>query len=178
MRILKGILIGLAALFALVLIAALFVDGKVNYSKSVEINAPVDKVWANVSTLRALDSWSPWNEGDPNMEKTWEGEDGQPGSRQCWNGNKEVGSGCQTIISVNPPNKIETRIQFFEPYESEADAAVLLEPSATGTNATWSFASEMPYPWRISKLFMNMGKMLDPDFTKGLNKLKTLSEKP
>ena len=179
MKILKTILLFIAAVIVLALIVAAFIDGHVQYEKSVQINAPVEKVWGNVNSLAAMDKWSPWNSKDPDMKRTNEGTDGTPGAKFCWESEKEdVGKGCQTIKSLQAPNRIDTELKFFTPYESDAQAYVVLAPSGAGTKATWGLASEMPYPFRIMKLFTSMEKMLDPDFTLGTNKLKEISERP
>ncbi|WP_018629655.1 SRPBCC family protein [Niabella aurantiaca] len=177
MRILKKILLAIVALILLVLLVAAFVDGKIKFEKSVAVNAPVDKVWPHVSSLAAMNTWSPFVSKDPAMKKTNEGTDGTPGARFCWESQrKDVGRGCQTIRSLNAPSLIETDLKFYTPYESDAQAYVKLEAAGTGTKATWGFSSEMPYPFRIVKLFMNMEKMMDPDFTTGLERLKKLAE--
>lgn len=169
----------LAVIIALALIVAAFVDGHVKYEKSVEINAPVEKVWSNVNSLAAMDKWSPWNSKDPAIKRTSEGTDGTPGAKFCWESEKkDVGNGCQTIKSLQAPNRVDTDLKFLTPYESAAQAYVTLAPSGAGTKATWGFTSEMPYPFRIMKLFTSMDKMLDPDYTLGLNKLKQISEQP
>lgn len=177
MRILKKILLVIAVLILLVLVVAAFVDGKIRFEKSVAINAPIDKVWTHVNSLAAMNTWSPWTDKDPEMKKTSEGTDGTPGARFCWESQKkEVGKGCQTIKSVSAPSLIETDLKFYTPYESDAQAFVKLEAAGSGTKATWGFNSEMPYPFRIMKLFMNMEKMIDPDFTLGLQRLKKAAE--
>lgn len=177
MRIIKKILLVLAFIIALALIVAIFIDGHVKYEKSVNISAPIEKVWTNVNSLAAMGKWSPWLDKDPALKKTNEGEDGKPGAKFCWDSDKkDVGKGCQTIKSVNAPTLIETELKFLTPYESEAQAYVKLDSIGTGTKATWGFTSEMPYPFRIMKLFTNMDKMLDPDYTLGLERLKKLSE--
>ncbi|MBZ4188577.1 SRPBCC family protein [Niabella beijingensis] len=177
MRILKKILLVIVVLILLVLLVAAFVDGKIKFERSVDINAPVDTVWTHVSSLAAMNTWSPWFDKDPAMKKTSEGTDGTPGARFCWESQKkEVGRGCQTIRSLNAPASIETDLKFYTPYESEAQAYVKLEPAGSGTRATWGFNSEMPYPLRIIKLFTNMEKMMEPDFTKGLQRLKEQAE--
>lgn len=179
MRILKRILLVLAVIIVLALVVAAFVEGKIKYEKSIEINAPIEKVWDNVSSLSAMDKWSPWNSKDSAMKRTMYGSDGAPGSKFCWESEKkDVGKGCQTLISRHKPNRVDTELKFLTPYESEAKAYVTLAPSGGGTKATWGFTSEVPYPFRIMNLFTNMDKMLDPDYTAGLKKLKEISEQP
>jgi len=42
---------------------------------------------------------------------------------------------------------------------------------------TWGFESEMPYPFNLMALFMNLDEMLDEDYTKGLGRLKQICKK-
>jgi hypothetical protein len=178
MKILKYIGLAVGGLIALVLIVALFVSKDVKYEKSIVINAPIDSVWLQVSTLSAVDRWSPWNDKDPNMKKSMEGTDGTVGAMASWDSeNSEVGKGSQTISKIEAPTLLETQLKFLVPYESEAQGYIVLAPEGTGTKATWGFKSEMPYPVNIWKLFMNMEAMMDADWNSGLNKLKALSEK-
>lgn len=179
MRILKKILLVLAVIAALVLLVAAFVDGQVKYEKSIDINASIDRVWSNVNSLSAMEKWSPWGSKDSAMKRTYSGSDGDIGSKFCWeSAKKEVGKGCQTLVSRQRPNRVDTELKFLTPYESEAKAYILLASSAAGTKATWGFTSEVPYPFRIMNLFTNLDEMLDPDYTTGLKNLKKISEQP
>jgi uncharacterized membrane protein len=69
MKILKGVLLFLAGMLIIWLIIAAFISGDFKYEKSISINAPVEKVWQNTNTLKAMDEWSPWNDLDPKMKK-------------------------------------------------------------------------------------------------------------
>lgn len=55
MKILKTILLCILALVAIWLIAAAFIDGKCSYEKSISINAPIEKVWSNTNSIKAMD---------------------------------------------------------------------------------------------------------------------------
>jgi hypothetical protein len=178
MKALKYILIVLVSIVALIMVVALFVPKEMMYEKSISINAPIDIVWENVNSLADMDAWSPWNEKDPNMKKTNSGVDGTVGAIQSWESDVEgVGTGSQTIAKINPPYYIETELKFYDPYESEAVGYVKLEEIANNEiSATWGFKSEMPYPFNIMSLFMNMDDMMGDDWNKGLTKLKFLSE--
>jgi len=179
MRILYRILLFLAVVIALALIIAAFVDGHVKYEKSIEINAPIEKVWENVNSLSAMEKWSPWSSRDSAMKRSFEGRDGTAGAKFCWESEKkEVGKGCQTLKRLQRPNRVDTDLKFLSPYESDAQAYIILAPSGAGTKAVWGFTSEVPYPFRIMNLFTNMEKMLDPDYTAGLNNLKQICEHP
>jgi uncharacterized protein YndB with AHSA1/START domain len=96
---------------AIILIIPLFISKDMNYEKSILINAPINKVWENVSSLTAMDAWSPWNAKDPNMQRTLDGTDGTPGAKQSWvSTSKEVGEGSQTIVAIDKPNKLSTNL--------------------------------------------------------------------
>ena len=58
------------ALIVVVLIAALFVSNNIDYEKSITIDSPVEFVWGKVSSLSAMDKWSPWKDKDPKMKQT------------------------------------------------------------------------------------------------------------
>lgn len=180
MRILKGILIVLASILILWLVIAALISGECKYEKSISINAPAEKVWENTNTLKAMDQWSPWNDLDPGMKKDWTGTTGQPGEKVCWESQKEeAGKGCQEVTKVDAASKtINTTIKFLTPYESEAGAYVTVVPEGNGSKATWGFTSEIPYPFTVMKLFMNLEDAIGKDYQKGLSRLKEMSEKP
>ena len=174
---LKFIGLGVIAIIALFLIIPLFLSNDFNYEKSIMINAPRSVVWENTNSLGDMDKWSPWDEYDPDMQKSWEGTDGTVGAKQSWTSPVEqVGTGSQTITGLYPDEKIETLLEFKEPFESEAQAYVVLTEKDGGTEATWGFKSKMPYPSNIFMLLMDMESAMDKDFGRGLEKLKELSE--
>ena len=177
MKILKTILKIVVTLIILVFISALFVSKEFNYEQSVRINAPIDSVWEYTNSLNSLELWSPWNGYDPVMEKSFSGVDGTVGAQVSWQSeHPSVGSGSQTIVKIVPPSLFETKIQFVLPYASEAIGKIKLHTEGTQTVVNWGFESEMPYPFNLMKVFMNMEDALGKDFQSGLNKLKSLCE--
>ena len=177
MKVLKWVIIGILALIAIPLIAAIFIPKEFDYEKSVQINAPVDSVWEHVNSLAGIDSWSPWNDYDPQMKKEWSGTDGTVGATQKWESDSEnVGHGEQTIANIEAPHLIETDIHFISPFDSKAKSFVKLDEVNGGTRASWGFESEMPYPMNLMLVMMDMDAAMDKDFGTGLNKLKKLCE--
>jgi len=178
MKILKTI--GLTLLFIVIfsLIVALFVSNEMVYEKSTTISSPIDSVWENVNSLADLDKWSPWNDYDPNMKKELTGVDGTVGAKASWESdNQDVGKGSQTISRIEAPFLFETDLKFYTPYESEAKGYIKLTKEENRTTVTWGFQSEMPYPFNLMKLFMNMEEMMEKDWNSGLSKLKYICEK-
>lgn len=162
---------------AILLIIPMFISKDMNYEKSISIEASIDQVWKNVGSLSAMDQWSPWNSKDPGMERSLTGVDGEVGAKQSWiSEKKDVGEGSQTIVAVDEPNQLTTKLEFIKPFKSVADAFVKLKDEGSSTQATWGFESQMPYPMNIMKLFMNFEKNMDKDFGAGLEKLKGICE--
>ena len=163
------------AIIAVLLIVALFVSKNLDYEKSVKINADIDKVWEKVSTLGAMDKWSPWKDKDPDMVQTITGTDGEIGAEQHWESKvKNVGVGSQKIVKITKPTLFETKLNFIKPFKSTADGYVKLKAEGDETIATWGFKSQMSYPMNLMKLFMNFEKSMDKEFGAGLNRLKDL----
>lgn len=176
-KFLKAIGILLLLLIAFVLIAGLFISKTYHFQKDITINAPKEKVWGLVNNFHGHDKWSPWKDGDPNVQISYEGEDGKEGAVYKWKGNKEVGSGEQTITKLEPMKRVNTHIHFIEPFDGEADAFITLDDAANNnTKVTWSFNSTYSYPMNTMQLFMNMDKMMDEAYSKGLGRLKNLAE--
>jgi len=177
MKTLKKIAVILLVILAIPLVIAIFISKDANYEKSIIINAPVETVWKNIATFDAQGKWSPWNEYDPAMKKSMTGVDGTIGAMQSWESDHEkVGKGSQTITNIVPLERVETDLLFLVPYESEAKGFISIKAEGNGTKVTWGFESEMPYPFNLMKLFMNLEEMMEEDWSYGLNKLKMLCE--
>lgn len=177
MNFLKKILKIGAVIVAIVAVASFIVSTDFNYEKSILIDAHIDDVWKHTSSLEGMESWSPWNDYDPTMNKEFTGEDGTVGAKVSWSSEHEkVGTGSQTIAKIVPPSYFETDLRFVLPYESEATGSVKLSKEGEQTKATWGFKSQVPRPFNVMMKLQDMESFLAEDFNKGLNKLKSLCE--
>lgn len=172
MRALKTILIILLVLAAIVGVLGMIGPDTFRAERSVTIAAPPEAVYPHVSSLGAMDKWSPWNALDPNMTKTTEGTDGTVGAVQRWEGNSDVGKGQQRIDSLVPNSLVKTRLKFIEPMESESDVFVELSPEGEGTKVTWAMQGENNFMSKVMSKFMDIDAMIGKDFEKGLYMLK------
>ena len=175
MKILKYLLY---AVIALILIAVILgITGPKSYDvhRTAVVSGTPDQVWPYVSQLKNLNLWSPWAEKDTAMVQEYSGEDGTVGASVSWKGNDQVGTGSQTIAVVDAANKhFETTLKFMEPMEAEATSYTMLKDTAGGTLVTWGLKGENGFVGRIFATFMNMDKMMAPDFERGLTKLTEL----
>jgi hypothetical protein len=168
----------LVGLIVLLLLVAAAVGTKWKFEKSILIQASMDKVWPHINTFKASNEWSPWIGQDPNIRQQITGVDGTPGATYSWESNeKNVGAGSQTMQSITEQSEVVSQINFLRPIKGKADGYIRIAPEGGGTRAVWGITSATPYPMNIIKLFGVIEKNLDRDFTKGLSKLKELSEK-
>ncbi len=176
MKVLKIIGWVILSLIVLVLLLGLIMPKDYDISREIVISAPKGVIFKQVGSLRAMDAWSPWSKMDPNIEQTFEGEDGAIGSMQSWSGNKDVGKGSNTITASEPGSRVETKVNFLEPFESEAGTYIQLDDAEGGTKVTWGMKGTMPFPWNALSPLMGMTGAIEKDYDKGLAALKTLVE--
>ncbi len=146
--------------------------------RKVRINRPLQEVYEYLRYLRNQDHWAKWYRLDPEMKKTYKGEDGKIGFQSSWQSeHKKVGAGQQTITSLEDNKAIYTKLEFYKPFKSESDAYIRTEKiDANTTEVSWGFDGEMSPPMNVMLLFMNMDKQVGNDFEEGLAKLKEVLE--
>ncbi|MEL6254381.1 MAG: GyrI-like domain-containing protein [Bacteroidota bacterium] len=162
----------LGILLLAILGMVIFAPTKVEVETSEVIPASKAMVFQEVLTFKARDAWNPWTELDPNIKQEFIGEDGTVGSKYSWTGNSDVGSGEQEITAIKGMDRVDTKLRFTEPWESEADTYMTLEEVDGGTKVSWGFTSEASRPTNAMMLFMKGA--IEKDYNKGLIKLKKL----
>jgi len=172
-RFLKILLILVGIPVAIFLLVGLFVAQDYHVERSITIDAPYETVYENVSTLKAMNQWSPWVDLDSNMKITYEGTDGTIGAKYNWEGNEEVGRGYQEITAINE-NKITSIIHFIEPMEGDATTIIDLNKDKEGIKVTWGFDGSTSYPMNVMHLIWDMDEWLGKDFETGLHKLDSV----
>jgi hypothetical protein len=179
MRILKTLLIGIAAIIILLLIVALFVKKNYGVVREVVINQPKSVVFDYLKLLKNQENFSVWANKDPEMKKEFRGTDGTVGFVSAWESkNKDVGKGEQEITKVTDGERIDYELRFIEPFASKSLAYLYMESvSENQTKVKWGFSGKMNYPLNLFLLTMDMEGMIGKDFQDGLNKLKTVLEK-
>ncbi|MBB1285837.1 SRPBCC family protein [Flavisolibacter sp. BT320] len=175
MKILKRILIGIVAIIAVLLLTALFVNKDYNVERSVSINKPKEQVFSFVKQARNQDQYNKWIQADPQVKKTYRGEDGTVGFVYAWESN-EVGKGEQEISSIREGEQIDFALRFKEPFESNAAARMITETVADNqTKVSWRMEGSSPYPMNLMNLFVP--SVLGKDLETSLANLKTVLEK-
>ena len=171
----KKVLYVILGLIAIYLILCLFGPSSVTVERSVDINAPKELVQKQLADLKFFhDAWSPWTERDPGMKTSYTGEPGQPGSTYSWESDKDsVGKGSMTYEKTVNDSILQSLY-----FDGMGVTPVYFTTKSEGnvTHVTWGMTFEIGFFGRGPMLFMNMDKMIGPDYEKGLAKLKPILE--
>ena len=173
MKVFKKIILALVILIALLIGLSFILPKGYTVEKSIRIEAPADIVYDQAVHWENFRDWSPWSDLDPEMKTEITGTPGQVGSKYVWEGNKDAGSGSQTITAASP-ERVDIDLHFMEPFESKATTYFTFQPRETGVEVVWGMQGEMPRPMNLMSFFMK--KSIGGDYQKGLARLKERCE--
>jgi hypothetical protein len=171
------ILIGLAFLIAIFVIIVAMRPGQFSISRSATIAAQPQAVFEQVNDFQKWRAWSPWEKKDPTMARTYEGPPAGVGSVYRWVGNKDVGEGGMTITESRPSDLIRIRLEFLKPMAATHTAEFNFKPQGDQTAVTWTMTGKHNFMGKAFCMFMDMDKLVGPDFEKGLAGMKTVAER-
>ncbi|MDJ0923995.1 MAG: SRPBCC family protein [Acidimicrobiia bacterium] len=144
--------------------------------RSATIDASSDRVYGHIVDFREWGGWSPWEEMDPSMEKTYSGATTGVGSKYAWSGNRKVGQGNMEITDTQEPSSVTIALEFLKPFKASNTTVFSLEPAGEGTRVTWAMTGRKTLMTRVMGIFKSMDSMVGPDFERGLAKLKSVAE--
>jgi hypothetical protein len=167
----------IAAAAAVVLILASMKPDTFQVARSATIKAPPEKIYPFIADFRRWIDWSPYENRDPQMKRSYGGEPDRVGQTYAWEGNKNVGRGSMTMFDASAPSMVGLKLDFLSPFEAHNTVVFSLAPQDDGTTVTWDMQGPAPFFAKIMHVFVNMDKMCGDDFTQGLAKLKAVAEK-
>src|SRR3984957_19969090 len=166
----------LAVAVAIVLILAATRPGTFSVRREISVRAPADKIFPLINDFHQWKSWSPYENKDPAMKRSYSGAASGKGAVYGWEGNKNVGSGRMEILDASMPSKIIIKLDFFTPFEGHntAEFTMLPQGDATiaATNVTWLMHGPASFMSKVMQVFMNLDHMIGKDFEVGLVNLK------
>ena len=168
--------IGIALAAAIILGKAAMQPDRYRVERSAVIDAPPAQVLPHLADFHKWRAWSPWEELDPNLKRTFSGAESGKGAVYEWEGNKKAGSGRMEITDVTP-NRVVIQLDFLTPFEAHNVTEIDLKERTPGvTEVVWAMHGPQPFMFKMMKVFMNMDEMVGKDFTKGLAQLKAVVE--
>src|SRR6266404_7186923 len=146
----------IALAVAIVLILAISKPDAFRVQRVATIKAPAESIFSLVNDFHRWGSWSPWENKDPAMNRSFSGAGSGKGAVYAWDGNKNVGSGRMEILDTSGPSKIVIKLDFFKPFEGHNTAEFTMLPQGDATNVTWLMHGPSPFMGKIMHVFINM----------------------
>jgi hypothetical protein len=171
------IAIVLAVAIAAVLIIAATKPDSFSVQRAATVNAPAENVFALIADFHEWRKWSPWEDRDPALKRTYSGAERGKGAIYAWEGNKNVGSGRMEILEANSPSLVKIQLDFLKPFEAHNIAEFTMLPQGNATNLDWVMSGPAPFMSKVMQVFMSFDKMIGKDFEAGLAKIKSNAEK-
>jgi uncharacterized protein YndB with AHSA1/START domain len=170
------LLLGIVLLVVILAVGGgMLLSPKFTVQRSIEVNAPADKVYALVADPREWKRWSAWNQRDPAMQIEYSGPPSGAGAVWSWKSASQ-GDGRMTFTAAEPNQRLAYDL-FFPDFNTTSTGELTLSPAGSGTKVTWVMNGDMGrnpvYRW----IGLFADKMVGKDFGEGLANLKTLAEK-
>ena len=178
LEIIAIIAVVLAIAIAIILILASTKPARFAIQRSAVMRAPAEAVFPLINNFHQWTKWSPWENRDPALKRTYSGAESGKGAIYAWDGNKNVGSGRMEILDASSPSKITIKLDFLKPFEAHntAEFSFVPERDSSATNVIWVMQGPTPFMSKVMQVFMNFDTMIGKDFEAGLAKLKTIAE--
>ena len=145
--------------------------------RTTTIAAPPDIIFPLINDFHAWTAWSPYENRDPGIAKTYKGPAQGPGAVYEWRGNRQVGEGRMEIASVSSPSRITIDLRFVKPFACKNIATFTLVPDGGATIVSWIMEGPIAFIPKLMGIFMSMDNMVGRDFAIGLENLKALAER-
>jgi hypothetical protein len=171
------IAVALAIAIAVVLILAATKPNTLRVQRAISVKAPADRIFPLINDFHQWRTWSPYENKDPAMKRSYDGADSGKGAVYAWEGNNNVGSGRMEILEASVPSKIKIKLDFFKPFEGHNTAEFTMLPQGDVTNLTWTMVGPAVFMSKLMRVFINLDRMIGRDFEAGLANLKKLAEK-
>ena len=170
------VIVGALVVLGLFLIYVSTRNGSFRYERSGVIQAPAEKIFPYISEFKKAGEWSPYEQMDPQMKKTYSGTEGAVGSKMEFDGNKDVGSGSLEVLNVVPQQSVNLKLIMTKPFYAENLIEYKLTPEGSGTRFTWAMSGNGGFLGKLLSVLVDCEKMVGGQMEKGIQNLKTLIE--
>ena len=156
-------------------------EDRYTVERAALVAARPEQVYEQVVDFRRWTAWSPWEELDPQMQRTYSGAESGVGAVYAWSGNRKAGQGRMQITDATAPSRVGIDLDFVKPWKSHNVTVFTLAPEGPdgqATRVTWTMTASKTLMTKVMGIFTSMDKMVGPDFEKGLERLKRVAEGP
>jgi hypothetical protein len=177
MKIISVIAVVLAIGIAAVLVLAMTKPDTFRVERSLAVKAPAEAIYPLVADFHRWTGWSPYENRDPAMKRSYGGAEQGKSATYAWDGNNNVGAGPMEILEASTPSRLRIKLDFVRPFEGHNTAEFTFVPQGDATLVTWAMYGPAPLMSRLMQVFIDMDTMIGKDFEAGLVNLKKLTEK-
>jgi hypothetical protein len=140
--------------------------------RSAVVAAPADAIYPLLVDFHEWPRWSPWEDVDPDMDRTFAGPASGVGATYAWQGDRKAGAGSMEITEATAPTSVGLRLTFLKPFKAENRMVLTLHPDGAGTRVTWRLDGEATGVMKAFARFGMFDRWVGKDFEKGLARLK------
>ncbi len=151
-------------------------DDTYTVERSASIDAPPEYVYEQLCDFHNWRNWSPWEDVDPSLQRSYSGAESGTGAVYSWSGNRKAGQGRMEITDTAEPSRVQIDLVFEKPFKARNDTVFVVQPEGSGSRVTWSMTGKKTLMTKVMGVFTSMDKMIGPDFEKGLTRLKSTAE--
>ena len=174
MKTLKKIFLVIVIIIVVLVIIAFLLPKTYHIERSTMIKGDKALIYDLTSHFSKMDLWEPWKDADTAAVYTVVGPDGQVGTYRTWDG-KKVGNGQMTLTELIPGQLVGYDLAF-DHGKYLSKGKVVIETVGDSSKVSWIDDGDLGYNPIARYMGLFMGKMLIPDFDKGLAKLKKIVE--
>jgi hypothetical protein len=146
-------------------------------TRSTTVQADPARVHGLINDFHEWTAWSPWEDLDPDLQRTFSGPSSGVGAHYAWQGNRKAGEGSMEIVG-SAADRIDIELAFLKPFRNTQQVEFVVTPAGGGTDVTWRMAGEHGGLMRLFSKVVSMDKLIGKDFEKGLTRLKAVAEAP
>lgn len=143
-------------------------------ARSIEIAAPVSKVYELIADFNTWTLWSPWLIADPQTTVQISDVPDRVGSKYSWKG-EVIGQGEITHLSLEPNRLVQTDLRFIRPMQAVCKTGFQLESHGQKTLLTWNIDGSLP--WFLFWLKPAIIGGIGDDYQRGLLMIRELAER-
>ena len=171
-----GVVLGVIMVAAVLAYAATR-PGSLHVQRVTVIKAPPETIFPLINDFHRWSSWSPYENVDPAMKRSYTGAANGTGAVYEWEGNMQIGQGRMEITDASQPSSVTIKMDFIKPLEGHDIARFTLVPEGRATTVTWTMDGPSRYVGKLIGVFVNMDTMIGDQFDTGLANLKAIAEK-
>ena len=156
----KKLLLGIAVVIVVFLIVVALQPADYRVTRTATMAAAPADIFEQVNDFHNWSHWSPWEDRDPDMTRTFDGPTAGKGAVYAWSGNSDVGEGSMTIVESRPNELVRIDLEFVKPFADSSDVDFTFKPEGDRTTVVWDMTGKKNFMSKAICMFMSMDNMV------------------